>query len=357
MENYYEILSLNTSATFEEIRRAYRILARRYHPDVNPGKASEEKFKTIARAHSVLSDPEKRKTYDLELEAHLKTRVHGHHQTYQRAQQRYDNARRRFYEAKHQNFGKVDPAGPEEPSQPPPQRPRPPAPNPFSGLSKKAQDFLKFLNKPIGKSSARPRSGSAQRSGAHSQPKEHQPEPSGIVKISVVEVSVSIRDAVHGVKKTVEISEPEGVRKISVNIPPGVRNGSVVHLRSKSQEDLVIIVRVALHPFLSIQPKGLVAEVPISVNEAISGASISVPTLEEPVVLKIPPASQSGTEIRLKEKGILLRDGTRGDLFIRLLVKVPETSMAVGIKEKATELDLYYSTPVRQGFPKSLLEA
>ncbi|MBN8550259.1 MAG: DnaJ domain-containing protein [Deltaproteobacteria bacterium] len=359
MDNYYETLGLNTSATFEEIRRAYRILARRYHPDVNPGKASEEKFKLISQAHTVLSDPEKRKVYDIDLEGFLRTRVNTRTQAYQRQQQRYDGARKKFYEAKHQNFGKVDPNSTKEEAEPrprpdPKRRNRAPSPGPFAGLAETARSLLKRLNSPVGgekKATPNPKPARPQ-----SAAQERPSEPAGILKISVVEVSVSIKDAIYGIKKTVEIAEPEGARKISVNIPPGVRNGSVVHLRSETHEDLVIIVRVAAHPFLSIHPKGLVAEVPISINEAISGASVQVPTLDEPIVIKVPPASQSGTEIRLKEKGIALRDGSRGDLFIRLLIKVPETSDAVGIKEKAAELDRYYSTPVRQALPKTLLD-
>lgn len=362
MDNYYEILGLNTSATFEEIRRAYRILARRYHPDVNPGKVSEEKFKVIAQAHRVLSDTEKRKAYDVDLEAYLRTRGSAGTHAYQRAQQRYDGARKRFYEQKHQNFGKVEPAGPEAPPEQELRKGKPRseqhATPSLDVIKRQVQNFLKFLNKPVG---AQPRKQARQRAEASRPPepepkRERRAEPAGIVKISVVEVSVTIKDAIYGIRKTVEISEPEGARKVSVSIPPGVRNGSVVHLRSKTHEDLVIIVRVAAHPFLSIQPKGLVAEIPVSVGEAISGASITVPTLDEPMVVKVPPASPSGTEIRLKERGIVHRDGSRGDLFIRLMIKVPDSSSAVGIKEKAGELDMYYGAPVRQNVPKTLLD-
>ncbi len=368
MDNYYDILGLNSSATFEEIRRAYRILARRYHPDVNPGKTSEEKFKRIAQAHQVLSDQEKRKVYDVDLEAFLRTRgSSAGTQAYERAQQRYEGARRRFYEQKHQNFGKVKPAGPDtETTETHRERPRPTksAADPFSGIKKSFQSFIKFLNTPVGPKSraTRPepqrpsKSGTMARPVQNEEPARERSAPSGVLKISVVEVSVTIKDAIYGIKKAVEIAEPEGIRKTSVTIPPGVRNGSVVHLRSKTHEDLVIIVRVAAHPFLSVQPKGLVAEIPISLGEAINGASITVPTLDEPMIVKVPPGSSSGTEIRLKEKGIVHRDNSRGDLFIRLMIKVPDSSTAVGIKEKSSELDMYYSAPVRQHFPKTLLE-
>jgi DnaJ-class molecular chaperone len=183
-------------------------------------------------------------------------------------------------------------------------------------------------------------------------------QQSSVVKISVVEVSINIRDAIFGVRKAIEVTEPEGVRKISVHIPPGVRTGAVLHLRSKGQssEDLVVVVRVAAHPILNMQPKGLVAEIPISVKEAIEGANISVPTLEDPIVIKLPPGSQSGSEIRLKGRGAPLKDGSKGDLFLRLLIKVPESTAGIGLREKAEALEAYYERPVRQTLPKNLVD-
>jgi DnaJ-class molecular chaperone len=180
----------------------------------------------------------------------------------------------------------------------------------------------------------------------------------GVQRISVVEVSLSLRDAVTGVKKAIEISEPEGARKVSVKIPPGSRNGSVIHLRSTAPpgEELVLVVRVAAHPTMSLQPKGLVVEVPVTVAEALCGASVTVPTLDEPISIKIPAGSQSGTELRIRERGVLQKDGSRGDLFYRLMIKVPEAAQAVGLREKSQELDKYYESAVRQPLPRTLLE-
>jgi curved DNA-binding protein len=183
-------------------------------------------------------------------------------------------------------------------------------------------------------------------------------EAAPLRSVSVIEVSLSLKEAVFGVKKAIEIPDPTGPRKLSVTIPPGVRSGSVVRLRSKSNpgEDLVLIVRLATHPFLSIQARGLVAEIPVSVLEAHAGASISVPTLDEPVSVKIPAGSQSGSEIRLRNRGIPLKNGDRGDLFIRLLIKIPDSVGAVGLKEHFAALDQYYSSAVRNGLPKTLLD-
>ena len=100
-------------------------------------------------------------------------------------------------------------------------------------------------------------------------------------------------------------------------------------------------------------PKGLIIEVPITVHEAVSGASFMVPTLDEPSTLKVAPGTQSGTEIRLKEKGIEGKDG-RGDLFIRIMIRIPEAIGAVGLDEKGAALDAYYESSVRQHLPKSI---
>jgi DnaJ-class molecular chaperone len=102
--------------------------------------------------------------------------------------------------------------------------------------------------------------------------------------------------------------------------------------------------------------RGLVIEVPISVHEALAGASVTLPSLDEPVTVKIPPGSQSGAEIRLKGRGVLTKEGDRGDMFYRLMVHVPGAVHAVGIAERAAELEKYYESPVRQALPKTLLE-
>jgi molecular chaperone DnaJ len=99
-----------------------------------------------------------------------------------------------------------------------------------------------------------------------------------------------------------------------------------------------------------------VVEIPVSVAEVVCGASISVPTLDEPISLKIPAGSQSGTELRVRERGIPHKDGSRGDIFYRLLIKVPEATSALGLAEKAKELDPYYGTSLRQHLTRGLLE-
>lgn len=343
MQNHYTVLGINSSASPDEIRRAYRILARRYHPDLNPGQANSERFRKIAEAYEILSDSKKKSAYDANFESKQREDVARGFAAYERAQAtRVRNRRNRRH------------PGPQ-------QEPEPEEVKPFESVVETSQRTIRKVSEQM-RNLLRSTIGIGE-GGKRTKPKERELGSKGaqgsIERVSVIEVSVSIRDAILGTKKAIEIPEPEGQRKVSVRIPAGVRNGSVIRLRAKNLpgEDLVLIVRVASHPILSVQARGLVAEIPISIQEAIMGAHISVPTLEEPVSVKVPPASQSGSEIRLKNRGILQRDGTRGDLFIRLLVKVPDApAEAVGLKDKVSELEKYYSVPVRQGLPKNLSE-
>jgi DnaJ-class molecular chaperone len=335
MQNHYQILGVNTSATVDELRRAYRILARRYHPDVNPGRASEERFKLIAEAYATLSDPKKRAAYDLEIEKDQRKHFDTAFATYNRSRRTQYQGRRPSPQSNEQDRA-------QEPGQDlgPANKPRERGPQ--ADFSRVAQSVRASIGQ-IVKRIPRPSKGNF-------KPRIVKQRAS----VSIIEISIGIKDAIFGIKKVVEISEPTGPRKISVRIPAGVRNGSVIRLRaSESKEELVLIIRVASHPVLSMLPKGLVMEVPITVHEAVSGASFMVPTLDEPTTLKVPPGTQSGTEIRLKEKGVEGKEG-RGDLFIRIMIRVPEAIGALGLDEKGAALDAYYESSIRQNLPKSI---
>lgn len=332
MENYYRILGLSNEASADEIRRAYRVLARRYHPDVNPGKGSEDRFKQISTAYAVLSDPEKRRKYDSEYEAGTTASA----STRERGFAEYARAAAQRARAEQQQTRRRRPA-----SEPMPE-PKFPFHAVIENLKKTTQEKTKkvrfFLKR---------------------RPKLRPFGARQVTDLSIIEVSVNITEAIKGIKKLVEIPSGENIRKIAVTLPPGVRSGSVVRFRQKGEgaEEIVVVVRVAAHPTLSIAQRGLVMEIPVTVREALEGARIQVPTLEEPAMISVPAGSQSGSEVRLKEKGIFYRDGTRGDIFYRLLIRVPESPAAVGLKEKSEALDPYYQDPVRKNLPRTLWEA
>lgn len=343
--NYYKTLGLNSSATADEVRRAYRVLARRYHPDVNPEKGSDEKFKAISQAYEVLSNTDKRAKFDLEFDrqqrSHLQAELKAYQDAARRAGNIYHNNRPKHYGYQRRPNLRVDESETTK-------KPNSPA-LPF--YHKVLQFISSLMRKDL--KTLFPRG-----SGKSEILQQKHGQQVTANQILIIEVSISMIDALTGTKKTIEIGCDKQRRKISVRIPAGVRTGSVVRLRSRSHpnEDLILIMRIASHPFISILPKGLVIEIPITLNEAISGAQVVVPTLRKPATVTVPPGTQSGSEIRLKGEGLNQENGERGDLFVRLMIHVPESPDAVGLKEKAKELDLYYGAQLRQRLPKSVLE-
>ena len=330
MENYYRILGLNSSATKDEIRRAYRVLARRYHPDVNPGKDSGDKFKKIAEAYRVLNDTEQKRKFDLEFEMAQNKLNQARMKTYAKNAQQEFKAKSRAFAREQEAKQRAKPASR---SSKKPQRQN----STESNFGEQLRHlFQKKIRLPW------------QKQGAKKQV---------VQDISIIEVSLSVQEAISGLRKTVEVADGEKVRKLSVRVPPGVRTGSVIRMRNREaqEQELVLIIQVANHPFLSVEKKGIVVALPVTTEEALYGANIKVPTLEDPVVLKVPAGSQNGTYIRLREKGAKIREGTRGDLFFRLNVQLPENVEAPGIKEAAKYLSEEARERVRSDFPNKLI--
>lgn len=349
MHNHYTILGLTNAATPAEIRRAFRILARRYHPDVNPGESSGEVFKRIAQAHATLSDPEKRRMYDIELErqsesfsetfdrAHEQFRRHQRAAAYKRAQATQTAS------TNHTTKNSQSEKKPHPPPRFEAPRKKRLSTQKLHALADTSQTVIRKIKDKLW-----------QRSLVKRPFKSTQ-----VARIALLEVSISMLDAIQGIRRAVEIGDDETVRrKISVRIPPGVRTGSIIRFRRKEDptEEVVVIVRVEHHPWLSISDKGLLMEIPLSVSEAIKGGKIQVPSLGDPLLVTVEPHTQSGREVRLKNQGILKADGSRGDLFIRFIIKLPTTVNGAATMPSGGEYDPYYSIPVRQHLPQNILE-
>jgi DnaJ-class molecular chaperone len=348
MVNHYKTLGLTNAATQAEVRRAYRILARRYHPDVNPGKSSEERFKEISKAYTILSDPEKRAQHDLDLDRASES----FSQTFDRAHAALKkNQQRAAYSRVQQNT-----APPKRDASPPKAQPKRAEPAPAK-IRAKTHTTLKRISDIASSSLSKVSRVTSRLRTKRKRPSET--ETGTISQVALIETSISLANAIQGTRHTVEIPESEGAsRKISVRIPAGVRTGSVIRFRNKqnSREEIVVVVHVERHPWLSISERGLTMEIPLSISEAVEGGKIQVPSLGEPLLVKVEPRTQSGREVRLKNQGLKLRDGSRGDLFIRFIVKVPESSDTEALTSKSRALDPFYPTSVRQHLPKSILE-
>jgi DnaJ-class molecular chaperone len=295
--DYYEILGVARDATPEAIKKAYRALARKHHPDVNPGKKeAEARFKEVQHAYDVLSDPEKRARYDrygdaaFEGMAAAGPRTGAADFTYRFGEPGFESV------DFSQFFGPMGGVG----SQP-------------DETGGGAGIFEEILGRMRGGRTGRPRAGRS--TEAH--------------------LTIPFFTAVRGGETSIEVQRSGGKREnLVVKIPPGVDTGSKLRLKGRGEPggkdapagDLTIVITVESHPYFQRTGPNLQVEVPVTVAEAILGAKIDVPTLDGMKSLTVPPGSSCGLKLRLKGQGIAAAGGkAAGDLFVVLKIVVPKT--------------------------------
>jgi DnaJ-class molecular chaperone len=317
--DYYETLGVQRAATTDEIKKAYRKLARQYHPDVNPNdKSAEEKFKEISEAYEVLSDPEKRKRYD-QLGAGWKA---GADFTPPPGWTPWEGVR-----VEYGDIGDI-----------------------FGAAG--AGGFSDFFETLFGVKSGGTRGVPFAMRGRDVE----------------AEMEIPLEDAHRGATRTITIQAAApcptcngsgavgnkpcptcrgaGIvrrpRTLDVNIPAGVRNGSVIRLAGQGEPgmggappgDLLLRLRLKPHRLFSVTSEGDVQiELPVAPWETALGASVNVPTLDGSVEMSIPAGAQGGQRLRLRGQGLNRRGGGRGDEYVRLKIVIPQK-----LSEKEKEL-------------------
>jgi len=301
--DYYKILGVKKNATKEEISQAFRNLARKYHPDVNPDdKSAEEKFKEINEAHEVLSDPGKREKYD---------RFGAQWQQYSRTGGRPED----FNWSQWASQTGGQPAGrggssrtvtPEEFEQM------------FGGGLGGFSDFFETLFGGFGRQAG---GGVSGREAAARSAKGRDNEYT---------VHINLKEAFSGAKRTLQY---EGGRKIEAKIPPGVRTGSRVRLVGQGEQakrgkagDLYLKIQVETHPIFQRQGDDLNLTLPIDLYTALLGGEARVSSLDRTVKLTIPPNTSNGKVFRLNGLGMpsLRNPQKRGDLYATVDIQLPK---------------------------------
>lgn len=303
-KDYYNTLGVTRSASDKEIKAAYRKLARQFHPDANPGdKKAEEKFKEIAEAYEVLKDAEKRRRYDM-LGANWKA---GAEFTPPPGEGSFSF-----------DFGSF---------------------GDFGGRGSPFSDFFESL---FGQTFSQ---GTAQ-SGTAAGPGQSgfRGQTSGRGLDQEAEIELTIEEIAKGAQRAIKVQSPQGkTRNLEVTIPAGVRAGSKVRVPGEAGSampgmpsgDLYLKVKVKPHSVFTLDGDVLVSEQAISAALAACGGEVAVQTLDGPLTVKIPPHSQTGKMLRLKERGLpRLRQTIKDDHLIRLKIVLPE-------KLSAEELDYY----------------
>lgn len=291
-KDYYKILGVDKNATQEEIKRAYRKLAMKYHPDRNPGdKSAEEKFKEITEANEVLSDPEKRKKYDT-LGANWKN--------YEHAGQGFDD----FFS----QFGGAQGGGGRTYT--------------FSGdlgdLFGNLGGFSDFFESFFG-------SRGRKQSGFTSQ--DYSQQSAAGIDLEA-DLNITLEEAFNGGERIINIDG----KKVKIKINPGTKDGQKLRLRGLGRArkqngqrgDLYLNIHILQHPFYEIKDSDLYYNLDIDLYTAVLGGKEYIRTLDgKTISINIPEGTDSGSILRLKNLG-MQKDSGRGDLFVRINVTVPK---------------------------------
>lgn len=305
LKDYYQLLGISDKASGDEIRKAFRGLARLFHPDMAADKSmAEEKFKEINEAYEVLGDPENRRKYDLGQGRWHRFSGFGSRQVRTHG----DGFRRKHWNG---NF------------RPYTERP----------------EFRSFYEDFFG--ARRQRSNSyatddADRSSDtffDSEAGRREAQRGNDIEGEIV---ISLGEVLHGSIHTISVlrkdpfsGEPE-CRPLHVRIPPGVHDGRVLRLNGRGDYgiaggppgDLYLRVKIAEHPHFRVRGSDLLSDIELSPWEALFGAKKPIPTLEGMVSVKVPAGMMAGQRLRLRGRGLPAVEGTRGDLYVAVKVKV-----------------------------------
>ena len=288
--DYYKILGLTKSASDKDIKKAYRKLARKYHPDLNPNdKIAEKKFKEINEANEVLSDPENRKKYD------QYGKDWQHAETFEKAKQQ------QYQRSSHKQS---------------------------SSESYSNQDFSDFFESMFGGASSRTRGGNIKFRGQDYN----------------AELQLDLKDVYKTHKRTLTVNN----RNIRINIPAGVENGQVIKINGHGGKgindgpngDLYINFSIVNQSRFKRDKNNLYTTVNLDLYKAILGGDITVNTFDGKVKLNIKPETQNGAKIKLKGKGFPLykKENQFGDLYITYQINIP-AHLTKKEKELFIELD------------------
>lgn len=286
MTDYYSVLGIKKDSSDDEIKKAYRKQAMKYHPDRNEGDTkAESKFKDISEAYAVLSDKKKRREYD-----------------------QFGS------EGFHQKFSQEDI---------------------FRDFD--VNDILRGFG--FGSNAGDPhqgRGGFPGEGNPFQRPRPESVKPATLIK----ELSIGFEEAALGAQKNISISRNGVVEETSIKIPSGVTNGKILRLKEKghlspdgkNQGDLHLKIRVLPHPLFSRDAQNVLVDSEVKLTDALLGTTIEVQTLNGIKSVKIPPGIQNNSKLRLKEVGIKSSSGVQGDQLVNIKIAIPKALTEEQIK-------------------------
>lgn len=283
-EDYYAVLGVDRGASQAELEKAYRELARKYHPDLNPeDKTAKTKFQEVQHAFEVLKDPEKREMFD--------------------------------------RYGTDQPMGPGGPGG-----------NPFAGGGGAEFDFSEIFGGGFGSGGGNFEEVIRNMGGGRTARGPVRPTRGRDLQH---ELTVPFATAILGGDAQLNVRRGEGkTESIGVKIPAGIEDGKKIRLRGQgetaaggagSSGDILILIRVSPHPYFSRRGNNLEIRVPVTVPEAALGAKIEIPAPQGAIALTIPAGTASGSKLRMKGHGVVPSRGSAGDLIAEIQIVFPKT--------------------------------
>ncbi len=351
-KDFYNILGVERKADEKEIKRAYRKLARQYHPDANQGKDAEAKFKEISEAYQVLSDSEKRALYD-------------------QFGDNYDKVGQGAPPPGAAGYGPVGHSGGYAGGNFPGgfdvedllnQARRQQAQGGAARVEVEEGDIGDIFSTIFG---GRGGGGSTPRSGGGFNFRQRRSARKGQDVEQPIEISLaeSIRGATRALQMVISdpVTRSQHQRNVTVKIPAGVRESARVRVKEQGAPgenggpngDLYLKIRIAPHPFWKREGDNLHCEIPITFAEAALGATIAVPTANGEVKMKIPAGTQSGQNFRLSGRGVPKTKNDAGDVFVKVKVAVPK-ELQVRETELIGELSKFRDQNVRANLPSRI---
>ena len=303
VEDYYKTLGISKSASQAEIQKAYRDLALKYHPDMNPDdKTAKKKFQKVQAAFDVLNNPEKREMYDR-------------------------------YGSSFETMGAGDPQpGAHAWGWPPGAGAGRPGAAP-GGFNPEDIDLSQFLGERFGQETSGGFGdlfGQFRRSASKFRRPASPPRRSSDLQ---QELQVPFTTAITGGEIQIGVQRPSGkTDTIAVKIPAGIEDGKKIRVRGQGQPaprggvpgDILLKIRITPHPYFQRRGNQLRVRVPITLSEAVMGAKVDLPTPRGTVTLSVPPGSSSGAKLRVKGHGVAPKNGLAGDLLAEIQIVLPE---------------------------------
>lgn len=320
-EDYYGVLGVPRNASQADIQKAYRELARKYHPDMNPDdKTAKKKFQKVQAAFDVLNNPEKREMYD-RYGSSFETMGAGQGQPGGQA------------------WGWAPGAGGAGPG----------------GFNVEHIDLSQFLGERFGQEGP---GGIGDLFGQFRRAAGKFRKPSGGGSAGaqrssdlVEDVQIPFATSIVGGEVQLAVQRPSGkTETIAVKIPAGIEDGKKIRLRGQGQParrggapgDIVLTVHVQPHPYFQRRGNNLHVRVPITLGEAVAGAKVDIPTPQHTVKLTIPPGTSSGAKLRAKGHGVTPKTGTPGDLVAEIQIVLPK-NLTDADRKALSEIDQHYT--------------